>query len=571
MAMDCMKLIRNLGILSLLSVLALDAQATTRANGEYSTSPPAPVLQWRIPTAAPAQPPAVVRYPEITVRRIHAVSQKNGQAGQMAQQLGIGRIAAHEGAQPSPAALNWRIVPGGSVARVEYTSPLALAMRVGLRVDLLHPGVELRFAGSENPGKVVASMTVAQMQRLAGPGGVFWTPSTDGQTQLIEIYRPRNVPAVAAWPRAPMVSHLFNNSGNSFTLSKALGDADTCQIDTTCKLETLGPDFAKAVAATGMLQYVDLATGNTYGCTITLVTDKAGNSQIPYAISGQPCSTTSLSENPGSANTFWGYESTACKSGVARQRVQLTSGITVLAGAAMADVAGSGVLLRLNEPAPAGTAFSGWDTAPLPPQATIHSIHHTRGDVKKVVSGVFRGTSTYTHNVGWVGGGYMEPLSWGAGLFTADADGYHLRGVARNGALICSQTYTLGSPGNTQNYGRLDLLYPFIRQWLAPGELAPMPDFDYVANGRTLTFNVNAENNWYSVSWRFSDTGMTAENSLPEHKTHTHTFGAPGYYTVTMFVKSELPTPREYAVTHVVPVEQPVRVNGSQPLVPPAR
>ncbi|MFX8449304.1 hypothetical protein ABTL80_20160, partial [Acinetobacter baumannii] len=85
----------------------------------------------------------------------------------------------------------------------------ALALRVGLDVAALDDRVEVRVAGSDAPMRVVAAFTGAQMKRLRGDDGLFWTPGTDGEAQLIELYRPAGVPAAGVRVQAPALSHLF--------------------------------------------------------------------------------------------------------------------------------------------------------------------------------------------------------------------------------------------------------------------------------------------------------------------------------------------------------------------------
>lgn len=551
-------LIRKRIALSILACALAPAAAhcADRVHGERSRTAPAAVLHWKLPDTKRA-PRSVVRYPEINARRILEVSQKNSRAGNAPQQIGIARVAAREGVGDAPAPMHWMALPGGgSAARLEYTSPLALALRVGLRVDRLDPRVELRFAGSDRPDQVVAVMTGSRMKALADADGIFWTPSTDGQSQIIEAYRPRNVALAAAQLHSPMLSHLLANSPNSFIMAKALGEAAPCQSDTACKAATLGPGFVDAMASIALMQYV--SSGATYRCSGTLIADKVASSQIPYFLAVTGCGQGGAANT---LNTFWGYESTACRSGVARTPVQLVGGGEILV--ATADPGGSSILIRLNDPAPATAVFAGWDTAAPTSGQEVIGIHHPMGDVKKVVTGKMKGTSPYTHNVGWYGGGYMEPGSWGSGLFTADADGYHLRGIARNGRLTCSNTQNMSQYGNTQNYTRLDLFYPFARKWLSPDD-PPILDFEYVIDRYTVTFTSRAQVAATSPIWMFSDL------TRMEGETVVKTFPTSGEYRVTHSVTvMEGGESRDISVVRVVPIVQRTRVNGSQPRLPP--
>ena len=107
---------------------------------------------------------------------------------------------------------------GGSVARIEVRSPVALALRVGLRIDALDPRAELRFAGSTEPSRVVAAMSGKEILGLADRSRIFWTPSTDGETQFIEVYLPKGVTRGSTRLQAPQLSHLLANSLNDFKI-----------------------------------------------------------------------------------------------------------------------------------------------------------------------------------------------------------------------------------------------------------------------------------------------------------------------------------------------------------------
>ena len=113
-------------------------------------------------------------------------------------------------------------------------------------------------------------------------------------------------------------------------------------------------------------------------------------------------------------------------------RTQLTAGATYIYNNPGADV----LLLRLNDPAPAGAFFAGWDPNAIPVGASVITIHHPEGDLKKVSEGsvlryssppVLGGATAPFSEVRW-GSGTTEGGSSGAGLFTFDGSQYLLRG-----------------------------------------------------------------------------------------------------------------------------------------------
>lgn len=448
----------------------VDAQAALSAVGERSRTPVSAAPQWRL-KAMPAARVTRVRYGEMHTARLLKLQRDNATRQRKAVQVGIARSAATEAAQPLLAPLRWTSVKGGAVARIDVRSQDALALRVGLRLDRLHDRVELRFAGSDAPARVVASMTGAQVKALAGPDAVFWTPSTDGDSQIIELFRPHGVPADAVRVQAPQLSHLLANSRNDFKIIEKIGESGSCNVDTTCRVPTLGQRFVDAKNAVAHMQFVE--SGRSYICTGTLLADTTGSTQVPYFWSAHHCfagggsSQAQMSQVASTLNTFWNYEATACGSGVSAPRVQVSGGAAYL----YSDSATDAMLLRLNNPAPAGAFFAGWNAGFLGDGAVL-AIHHPAGDAKKASIGQSIGRSANRTTTGWTSG-TTEGGSSGSGLFTLGRDGYELRGGLYGGTALCPNSGDINNTQNRDYYSRLDVVFPAIAQYLA-AEAVPM-------------------------------------------------------------------------------------------------
>lgn len=457
--------------LSLL-VIASDAcgKGPRSAAGEHSRTPLAVAPQWRLKaTQVPRH--SQVRYGELGITRLLKLQRDNATRQRKAVQVGIARSAAHEAQRPLLAPLHWIPVRGGAAARIEVHSPDALALRVGLRLDRLDDRVELRFAGSDAPLRVVALITGRQANTLAAGTSVFWTPSTDGESQLIELFRPHGVPADAVRVQAPHASHLLANSRNDFKIIEKIGESGTCNVDTTCRVADLGQRFVNAKNAVAHMQFVQGA--NTYICTGTLLADTTGATQVPYFWSAHHCfagggsSQALMSQVAATLNTFWNYEATACGSGVSTPRVQLSGGAAYL----YSDSATDAMLLRLNTPAPSGAFFAGWN-AGVWGDGPVLAIHHPSGDAKKVSVGQAIGRSATRTTTAWTGG-TTEGGSSGSGLFTLARDGYELRGGLYGGTALCPNSGDVNNPQNRDYYSRLDAVFPAIAQYLA-AEPVPM-------------------------------------------------------------------------------------------------
>ena len=453
--------------------------AAQRVHSERSTATPLVVApRWRV-ASFPAAQVSRLQYQEMSAARILKVQQNNATRRMKPVQIGINRAASNEGVAASLPPLNWMSrKDGSSVARIEVRSPVAIGLRVGLRIDALDPRAELRFAGASDPARVVAAMGGKQILRLVNQGQIFWTPSTDGETQYIEVYLPKGVSGASTKLQAPLLSHLLTNSRNDFKIMEKVGESDACNVDTICRVAELGSNYSSAKNAVARMLFSD--NEGSYWCTGTLLADTVTTSQIPYFYSANHCISTQDAAN--TLETHWKYEAATCGSGAEPVYTQLVGGALLLYlnpdTSSNTPNGTDGLLLRLYDTPPVGAEFAGWDSTPLANSSNIIGIHHPKGDIKKISSGKQQAASTsilynpiYQNSVAWLSG-TTEGGSSGSGLFTADATGYYLRGGLYGGSAECANS---GSTANTQNrdyYSRFDVVFPQIRQWLAPSPSA---------------------------------------------------------------------------------------------------
>ncbi|MBX3711989.1 MAG: hypothetical protein KF800_08535 [Lysobacter sp.] len=445
--------------------------ATGLAHGEVSQSRPAAPLAWR-GAAYRNLRSSEMTYDTMPAERLLQLQTRNVARGMKAPQIGIGRRAGIESREARLPRLQWMgDSRGNAVARVRIASPDAMGLRVGLDVSRLPDGVELRFAGSARPNEIVAMVRAADAKRLPGPDGLYWTPGTDGEAQLIELFRPAGVKAGSVMLEAPMLSHLVADSRNSFKLIDKIGESGSCNVDVVCRINELGPTFASVKNAVAHMRYVRTG-GGTFICTGTLLNDTAPTTQIPYFHTANHCFTDNGSVAPvasqmqsvaNTLNTFWNYETTGCGNLIQTTTTQLTGGATYLYSSHLTD----GMLLRLNSPAPSGAYFAGWNAKPLAASDAITGIHHPRGDSKKVSTGQTRSIGTNVTRVGWLSG-TTEGGSSGSGLFSIGPGGYVLRGGLWRGDASCSNTGSLANSANWDEYSRFDVDFPNLKSWLEP-------------------------------------------------------------------------------------------------------
>lgn len=463
------------------SSAALAAQSVPSERSK--TAPVLVASRWRS-EAYPASLVTRMHYREIPAADILKVQQNNAIDRAKATQIGIGRFASTHGVERTLPALKWiALSDGGSVARIEIRSPVALGMRVGLQVGNLDPRAQFQFAGSDAASRIVATMTAKEMQELADAQGIFWTPSTDGETQVMEIYLPAQVPRNAIRLGAPRISHLLASSSTNFKIieKSGYGESGVCNVNTACRVAELGSTYVSAKNAVAHMLYT-YPNGSGFICTGTLLADTVTATQIPYfytahhcfagGVSGVPATTypTGFQAVANTLNTYWKYETAACANSPSQPAsTQLVGGSDYL----YSDPNTDGMFLRLKDAPPAGSEFSGWDSSVLPASSAILGIHHPSGDAKKVSSGSQISQTSYRNYVGWLSG-TTEGGSSGSAIFTATADGYRLRGGLYGGSASCDNTGSLADTGNRDQYSRFDVVFANISQWLSPVSTSPI-------------------------------------------------------------------------------------------------
>jgi lysyl endopeptidase len=422
-------------------------------------------LQLRDPRVTKRDTQHVV-FPAIEPTRVEALRAQNAEKGAKFLRIGIERSVGESQAAATRPALEWRPLPGGGqTARIEATSVGAAALRVGLDVVHLPEGAELRFLGNADAG-VVAAVTAHEVARMREIQPVYWSPVTEGDTQLIELYLPPG--ADPRWVRVSTqaVSHLLVSPLGSLAAAK-IGESDSCQIDARCMSN---PSTAYQNAKRAVARMVFQSGGQSGLCTGTLLNDSDTSTQVPYFFSAAHCFT---SQSVASTlATFWFYEATGCGTGVldtANAR-QLAGGGTVL----FSNVASDVLFLRLNSAAPAGAYFSGWSSATLSAGANILALHHPAGDVQKVSLGQVKGLGPSSLASGnFIQAGYThgttEGGSSGCGLLTLSTSGeYLLRGGLLGGSASCSNTGSLSTAANSDDFSRFDQAFPNLQQYLQP-------------------------------------------------------------------------------------------------------
>lgn len=360
--------------------------------------------------------------------------------------LRIGDVRALPKSQEIPA---WTPAAGGYVTRFRVTSDAAVGLRVRLDLGVVPGAMSLRVQGND-----ASKIETMEIDPLLGPES--WTPWTEGESQLVEIYS-RVRPSDDA-VRVGAVLHMVGSP-----LAKA--SAASCTISTACSSDdpTLDGLIAERSKSVAKIQFV--RGGSGFLCSATLV-DTPRRPQ-PYILTANHC----IDDQPAatSMTTIWFYESTACgndnPSGTA---VQVSGGAQLVYTNFNID----STLMLMNKPAPTGTVLAPLNPALVNQGASIVSISHPHGDTMRWGTGTAgpqlrdaeRPYDMYSVNFNR---GLIEPGSSGSGLFTASNGRLELRGVLSQGAddLSCAQPtlFTL--------YTRLEAFYPEIAPYIGATSL----------------------------------------------------------------------------------------------------
>jgi hypothetical protein len=404
------------------------------------------------------------------VRERNLASSHSRAHGQL-RRVVIGVVRATDGEMGAPPAsqLAWRAVDGGFAARVTVVSPQAESLR--LAVDLIGApkDVEMVFFGSANPARLEGPVRVGDIRDRTAP---WWTPITEGEAQTIEFFVPSGHEPKRLPLRVVRASHLFTTPSSNFTKRMDdIGKSGSCNVDVPCS--ALGSDAAFRGAAASVAQMVFNDGAYTALCSGTLLNDADASSQVPHFLSANHCfdneappykTSAQMQSVASTLATLWGFEAAACGSSSPRSSWSQRSG-----GASYlySDPQSDALLLRLNDAPPADAYFSGWDPNPIQGGASVVTIHHPQGDLKKVTQGTVLGYAS----PGVAGGsqpfietqwsrGTTEGGSSGSGLWTSSGSQWLFRGALWGGSALCTNM------SGTDFYSRFDLVYPAIARYL---------------------------------------------------------------------------------------------------------
>jgi lysyl endopeptidase len=453
-------------------------QSLPVVQGEAAWAPKSAAVP-RLRLAAPAREVVLSPVPESALAALREANGKpSANLESMRRRLLIG-VTRELDATHSPA-LEWQAVTGGHAARLALTSPDAGSLRLAIDLRGLPLDTEMVFQGSALPDRLEGPVRVGEVPDRTAP---WWSPLTEGERQVVEFFVPARHEVANLAPALAGASHVVTTPSSRFTKRLAdIGVAGSCNVDIACSALGSQPAFREAVASVAQMVFTD--GGFTGLCTGTLLNDSDNSTQVPWFYSANHCfdesaapfkTPTQMQAVANTLSTLWFFEAQSCRGTTpVSSWTQQAGGATYLYSSPTTDV----LFVRLNNAPPAGAFFSGWDANPLSAGSPVISIHHPRGDLKKVtqgsmlrfgIPGVAGGNASYIETQ-WTNG-TTEQGSSGAGVWSASAGAYAFRGGLYGGTALCS------NPTGTDYFSRLDLAYPSLAQYLSPTSATPIADF----------------------------------------------------------------------------------------------
>ena len=384
----------------------------------------------------------------------------------------------------------WELVAdGGYVTQFRITSAGAKGIRAKLILPVGLTQGELRVVGTFGGEAQKVSMSVAL-------NGEIWTPSTEGKTQIVELFTTQ--PVVGQKIKVEEVGHFEESpwlTKDPAEPALSTASAGACTVDVACTIadDALnGGAIAERRKSVARMSFV--SGGSVYSCTGTLINSP---SQQNFFLTANHCISTQAEAT--SLETRWFYEASACAGLVRSDVVTLSGGAQLVFTNQFVD----STLLRLNVSPPAGAVYAGWNASALAVDSSIVSLSHPKGDLMKVAIGTLSVPGNTTGLIRLAGyqqsmygilfsRGIIEGGSSGSGLFTLNNGSLQLRGVLSSSTLRNSSAgMSCTDTTENANYGRFDYFYPQIAPILN-GTAFPADDFPNQPGSSipALTFDV---------------------------------------------------------------------------------
>ncbi|MFZ4440308.1 MAG: trypsin-like serine peptidase [Syntrophales bacterium] len=330
-------------------------------------------------------------------------------------------------------------VQGNHYLRQRITVTDSKAIRIYLENIKLPAGAYFMVYATQNPGECRGPYDAMLLQGR----DTFWTESIYSSDVTLAAF----VPAAA------------NPANLSFTVNEivdifALPLLSTLKVGKCNKDVTCYPDWQSQAAGVA-----GIGTVNQIGalwCTGALLNDNSeprGN----YFMTAYHC--VGNQEEADTSEYYWFYQTNTCNgTPPSPSDVPRTGGgATFLAGMSSSSEAGNDFsFLQLKQAVPTTVNYAGWTSDFMAKGDAVTGIHHPDGSYKRISFGVMDSSDDNFWSVQWQQG-VTEAGSSGSPLFNANQQ---FVGQLQGGDSSCD------NPSGIDTYGRFDVSYPIVTQWL---------------------------------------------------------------------------------------------------------
>ena len=360
---------------------------------------------------------------------------------------------------------------GSFVWAVTVTSPEAQAIRVHFENFSLPAGAEMYFMNldGEVDGPYVG--------KGRNENGGFWTRSISSNTGVIQLrYKGRANDALRAQITFSVTALAHIHKRNNPQIgqgSVASHDTWPCSNNASCLVDANCSSSTPADPAKDAVAKMEWISGpSVFTCSGGLLVDTVAASQIPYFLTANHCTSTSIAN----METWFNYTTDSCN-GVCPHNILTggappsdTVGFTVLASSASSDF----TLGTLNQTPPAGVVFLGWNNSAVAftNGSQLHRISNANFGPQvysqqnvdtgsPVCGGLARGNFIYsdTNTGGTMGGSSGSPVVNTAGEVVGQLFGC----CGFNCALECES-----APTNWTVDGAFAVTWPSVAEFLDP-------------------------------------------------------------------------------------------------------
>jgi len=453
----------------MLSVAALSAHSAEGVPGRIGTatidlSSPASLMKTRalksaIETSGGVNEAETVSLPRLTQPELADIQSNFGQL-----QIGFSREGdLHRLSIPEKSFGNWQYVDGGIASKILVRAAGAPAIRVGVQLDSVPDGLQIRVLDGSADAAVVPAITLGSEWIKAvhsDNSPIVWLPVNVGDSQRIEIWLPAKA-STSEFRAAVVGLSQFISDPLQRVSSNSKAGSLSCNFDFACVTDQNSRRYGSAVA-----KLILTANGLSYNCSGALLNNRS-SSRIPYFATAHHCFAPVLPTIP-QIEFVWQYEAASCNSSVVSFQSFSSYGANVL----MLDQATDSALLRIVGGVPSNSYFLGWNPATPSVGQAVFGFHHPQGDVKKASQGLLNSSAQSTTFA--VGSAlYTLPTSavfWSLGVTETGSSGSPL--LASNGQFLGSLSAgPLGgtcTTATTSFYQRFSLSYPKMRPWIDP-------------------------------------------------------------------------------------------------------